>query len=356
MGSQVTLLAAVMAILAPAEDGLAEVAARVNSRLVKVYGSGGIKGLPGYGTGIIISPDGYILTAANHLLDSSDLRVHLADGTRLAARVAASEPELDAALLKIDDKHAAGDLPFFDIPRAARAAPLAPGTGVLAFSNQFQIATRDEPVTAQRGVVAAVAPLFGRIGIFEAPYTGPVYVVDAITNNPGAAGGALTTRSGELVGVIGRELRNDQTQTWINYAVPIGAAVPSRGSRERILTLAELVDKKEKYRPSGRPDRAERSGDWNVRAGWVLVPQVIDRTPPYIEEVEPNSPAARAGARADDLIVYLDGAPVPTITALREILDKYRPGDKVRVEVRRQDRLHTLVVELEPPPKTVTPR
>lgn len=211
-------------------------------------------------------------------------------------------------------------------------------------------------MTVQRGVVAAVAPLFGRIGIFEAPYTGPVYVVDAITNNPGAAGGALTTRSGELVGVIGRELRNDQTQTWINYAVPIGAAVPSRGSRERILTLAELVDKKEKYRPSGRPDRAERSGDWNVRAGWVLVPQVIDRTPPYIEEVEPNSPASRAGARADDLIVYLDGAPVPTITALREILDKYRPGDKVRVEVRRQDRLHTLVVELEPPPKTVTPR
>ena len=114
--------------------------------------------------------------------------------------------------------------------------------------------------------------------------------------------------------------------------------------------------KKEKYRPSGRPDRAERTGDWNVRTGWVLVPQVIDRTPPFIEEVEPNSPAARAGAKPDDLIVYLDGAPVPTISTLRDILDKYRPGDKVQVEVRRQDRLHTLVVELEPPPKPVTPR
>ena len=164
------------------------------------------------------------------------------------------------------------------------------------------------------------------------------------------------SQAGELVGIIGRELRNDQTQTWINYAVPLNAAVPSRGAQGRVLTLAELVDKKEKYRPSGRPDRAERTGDWNVRTGWVLVPQVIDRTPPFIEEVEPNSPAARAGAKPDDLIVYLDGAPVPTISTLRDILDKYRPGDKVQVEVRRQDRLHTLVVELEPPPKPVTPR
>ncbi len=356
MGSQVSILALAMLALAPAEESLGEVAARVNTRLVKIYGSGGVKGLPGYGTGIIVSPDGHILTAANHLPDSSDLRVHMADGTRLAAKVIASEPELDAALLKIDDKHAAGDLPFFDISKASKSPALAPGTGVLAFSNQFQIATRDEPMTAQRGVVAALAPLYGRIGVFEAPYTGPVYVIDAITNNPGAAGGALTTRKGELVGIIGRELRNDQTQTWINYAVPLNAAVPSRGAQGRVLTLAELVDKKEKYRPSGRPDRAERTGDWNVRTGWVLVPQVIDRTPPFIEEVEPNSPAARAGAKPDDLIVYLDGAPVPTISTLRDILDKYRPGDKVQVEVRRQDRLHTLVVELEPPPKPVTPR
>jgi S1-C subfamily serine protease len=356
VGSQMRMLVVGMLFLAPAlllaDETLGEVASRVNPRLVKVYGSGGVKGLPGYGTGILVSADGYILTTANHLPDSSDLRVHLHDGTRLTAKVVASEPELDAALLKINDKHSPDGLPFFDIAQAAKTPTLIPGTGVLAFSNQFQIATRDEPMTVQRGVVAAVAQLYGRIGVFEAPYTGSVYVIDAITNNPGAAGGALTTRRGELVGLIGRELRNDQTQTWINYAIPVNATIAARGVAGRTLSLMELIEKKEAYRPSGRPDRAERSGQWNVRTGWTLVPAILDRTPPYIEEVEPASPAGRAGAKPDDLIVYIDGAPVPTISALYDILDKYRPGDKVQVEVRRLDRLHTLTVELEPVPKT----
>ena len=57
------------------------------------------------------------------------------------------------------------------------------------------------------------------------PYTGKVYMVDAVTNNPGAAGGALTTRKGELIGMIGRGLRNEQTGTWMNYSIPIAAAV-----------------------------------------------------------------------------------------------------------------------------------
>lgn len=113
-----------MLFLAPAlllaDETLGEVASRVNPRLVKVYGSGGVKGLPGYGTGVLVSADGYILTTANHLPDSSDLRVHLHDGTRLTAKVVASEPELDAALLKINDKHSPDGLPFSILLRPRR--------------------------------------------------------------------------------------------------------------------------------------------------------------------------------------------------------------------------------------------
>src|SRR5438128_1171741 len=83
------------------------------------------------------------------------------------------------------------------------------GTGVLAFSNQFEIATRDEPVSIQRGLVQAITKLKGRRGIHEANFSGTVYVLDAITNNPGAAGGALTDRNGKLLGLIGRELKNE---------------------------------------------------------------------------------------------------------------------------------------------------
>src|SRR5260370_42497776 len=85
-----------------AQAPFSETAREVNKKLVKVYGSGGVRGLPGYGTGILISPKGHILTAANHLLRTSDLLVHLYDGRRYPAKLIVIEPELDAAIIKIE--------------------------------------------------------------------------------------------------------------------------------------------------------------------------------------------------------------------------------------------------------------
>ena len=97
----------------------------------------------------------------------------------------------------------------------------AEGTRILAFSNLFGVAVGDEPVSVQRGTVSVVTRLEARRGVFETPYRGPVYVLDVTTNNPGAAGGALVTRRGELAGMLGKELRNSLNNTWLNYAVPI---------------------------------------------------------------------------------------------------------------------------------------
>src|SRR5438270_12682735 len=211
---------------ARAEGSFAGVTEAVNKKLVKLFGAGGLRGLPAYGTGIVVSRDGYILTVYSHILDTSDLRVHMYDGTRYHAKVAAIEPELDVALVKIDKKDL--DLKedeYFDVAEAAKRPPAEAGTGVLAFSNQFEIATRDEPLSVQRGVVASYSKLYGRLGIFEATYRGDVYVIDAITNNPGAGGGVITTRRGELLAMIGKELRNELTNNWINYAIPFNASV-----------------------------------------------------------------------------------------------------------------------------------
>ena len=71
------------------------------------------------------------------------------------------------------------------------------------------------------GVVAAFTKLQTRRGTFEMPYDGNVYVVDAITNNSGAGGGVLTTRDGFLLAMIGKEVRNAETNTWLNYSVPV---------------------------------------------------------------------------------------------------------------------------------------
>lgn len=339
------------ALPARADESFAKVAEQVNAKAVKLFGSGGIRGLASYGTGVVVSPDGYILTVQSHILDTQDLRVHMADGTRYHAKVVAVEPELDLALIKVgDEKDKVEDLPYFDVAEAAKRQLAATGTGVLAFSNLYQIATRDEPLSVQRGVVSAYSKLYGKMGIFDAPYTGSVYVLDAITNNPGAGGGVVTDRKGNLLGLIGKELRNELTQTWINYAVPINAKVdvPLGDGQTVTVSIVELVEKKENYKP---PKSNRDKGKGGGFTGIVLVANPVERTPPYVEEVLPNSPAAKAGLKPDDLIVYVDGLPVGSIQTFKEVLDRYRPGVEVKLEVRRGDKLTTVPLTLTEPPK-----
>src|SRR5262249_45237587 len=146
-------------------------------KLVKLFGSGGFRNLASYGTGLLISRDGYILTINSHILDTRELRVHMADGTRYHAAIVVRDPVLDIALCKIDAGNRKLNLEhYFDVQGAASRPIAEPGTNILAFSNQFQIATRNEPMSIQRGVISAYSRLYGRIGIFEATYRGNVYV------------------------------------------------------------------------------------------------------------------------------------------------------------------------------------
>src|SRR5262249_33650507 len=158
--------------------------------------------------------------------------------------------------------------------------------------------------------------LRGRRGVNQAPYEGDVYFVDAIMCNPGGGGGALVTRDGkQLLGVIGRELRNTNSDTWINYAVPLQAKITIKTEKEtRTITVSDFVDQAiaGKYVPKPRPPKKE--GHRVLEAsGLVLVPNVVDRTPPYVEEIRPNTPAFKAGFQPDDLIVYINGEPVVSI-------------------------------------------
>jgi len=337
---------------AQAKDSFAGVADRVNKKCVKLFGAGGFQGLAAYGTGVLVSKDGYVLTVASQMLDTQNLRVHLSDGRRYEqVKVVVVEPALDVALLKIEKLEKGEELPYYDIAKAAKAPLAQNGDWILAFSNQFEIATRDEPLSVQRGVIAAYAKLQGRKGVFQAPYTGDVYVIDAITNNPGAGGGVITTRKGELVGLIGKELRNTLTDTWINYAVPIQA-------------LADFVDKARqgKYTPKERPDKL--AGGKAPYTGIVLVPNVVERTPPFVEEIVPGSPASKAGLRPDDLIVYVEGQQVASIKAFRDLINQYLPGTTLTLEVRRvdkdgndqaSDKLVSLKLTLAEPPAPKTP-
>ena len=103
--------------VAPAQQPLTPVANEVNKKVVKVYGAGGFKGLPSYGSGILVSPKGHILTINNHIVSTQDIRVHLYDGRQFRAKLVAREPELDMAMLKIEED--VNFLPHFDFSEAA---------------------------------------------------------------------------------------------------------------------------------------------------------------------------------------------------------------------------------------------
>jgi serine protease Do len=331
-----------------ADESFAKIADDANTKMVKLFGSGGFKGLVAYGSGIVVSPDGYILTVASPMLDTGDLRCHLYDGRRYHCKIVVIEPELDVALIKIDTKEKNLDLPYWDLVAEAKKPMVKTGTGVLAFSNQFEIATRDEPVSIQRGLVQAITKLKGRRGIHEALFDGTVYVLDAITNNPGAGGGAVTDRNGKLLGLVGKELKNELSNTWINYAIPIQTVVEGEddNGKKKLFSIVEVVTKKEEYKVSKRDRTKDKAENYT---GLILVPNVVEFTPPYVEEVAASSPAAKAGLLVDDLIVYVDGEQVASINDLNKIFSRIRPETPVKLEVRRGDRLQTLTMTMGKP-------
>jgi S1-C subfamily serine protease len=281
---------AAMAMTARANDccaaSLGEVIRAVQPKMVKIYGAGGIRGLEAYQSGFLISPEGHIITAASYVLDSDVITIGFNDGRKLEAKLLGIDHQLEIAVLKVEGT----DYPFFDLKQAATANE---GTRVLAFSNLFGVATGDEAVSVLHGSVATITTLAARRGAFDTPYQGPVYVLDAMTNNPGAAGGTLTDMRGQLLGLLGKELRNAKNNTWLNYALPANELVEAieqiKAGQARATT------------PAKRPDRPLTLADLGI----VMLPNTLDRTPTYVDSVRDGSPAAKAGIQPDDLIVYV---------------------------------------------------
>lgn len=313
-----------------AQDSLSAID-QVQTRVVKIFGAGGVSGLAAYSTGFLISSEGHIATVWNHVLDPETVTVVLYDGRRLDARVVGAEPQVHLAILKVE----AEDLPHFDL---ADAISVGPGTRVLGFGNMYKVATGDEPVSVLQGVIAAKTRLKARRGTFQVPYDGPVYIVDAVTNNPGTAGGVLTTRDGRLLAMIGQELRNAETNTWINYAIPIGEL---ETIAEEIIT-GNFTRRDTREKPSSPKNRYQA-----VDFGIVLVPDVLFRTPAYIDQTVPNGVAARAGLKPNDLLLFVNGELVQSCKEFQAAVGPAEEGDLLQIVVRRGKQL--ISVELEAP-------
>jgi S1-C subfamily serine protease len=301
-------------------------------KVVKIYGAGGVSGLEAYQTGILISAEGHVLTVQSYVLDTDDLAVVLDDGRKFTAEILGVDPVRELAVLKLpieDDS-----LSHFNLA----AAPLAKiGERVLAVSNLFNIAGGDEPVSALQGVVSAISPLDARRGAHQANFHGNVYIVDAAANNPGAAGGALVNWRGELLGLLGKELRSSATGAWLHYAIPVDQFVASVETMEAGRTVDDA--------DSNISTAADPLS--LAKVGIVLIPDILPRTPPYIDSVVADSAAARAGLRPDDLLVLVEGEPTASCSAVVDQVTRRESFDDVRISVLRDGKLVEVTLNAE---------
>jgi serine protease Do len=306
-----------------AQAALPEAVAQVQPKIVKIYGAGGLQKLEAYQSGFLISAEGHVLTAWSYVLDADYVTVTLNDGRKFEGVLVGYDPRTEVAVLKID----AANLPFFDLHQAAE---LEPGAPVLAFSNLYGVATGNEPASVLHGVMSIRTKLAARRGAFETLYQGDVYVLDAMTNNPGAAGGALTDTAGRLAGFLGKELRNSLSNTWLNYAIP---------ASELVGPVDDILAGRLKPRESTDDVRKPLEPLTLSLLGVTLVPDVLPKTPPFVDKVRPESPAEKAGLRADDLVLFVNNQIVDSCAGLKDELSFIDRIDEVRLIVQRGQQL-----------------
>ncbi len=258
----------------------------------------------GQGSGFIVSEDGYILTN-HHVVGGADsIRVTLKDGRVLDATVIGSDERSEVAVIKVD----ADDLPVLPL---GDAEDLRVGEWVIAIGNPFGLS---ETLTV--GVVSAK----GRSGMRIADYEDFIQTDAAI--NPGNSGGPLLNVEGKVVGINTAIYSRSGGHMGIGFAVPVNMAIAikeqlvaggrvDRGYLGVLLNQSDLDE--ELAREFGLP-----------RAGGSL-----------IAEVQPDTPAAKAGLKAGDVIMELNGRAVANNAALRNQVAMLRPGSKATLGVFR---------------------
>jgi serine protease Do len=347
-------------------------------RVVKLYGLG-VGTQAGYGSGVLVSADGLVLTVFSLLIDSEHIRAVTSDGTAYGAEVVYRDPVRQLALLKLKPAadgttlpgttgdgatrvgdgvreqvaESIGSFPHFDVACAGPADGsgsgcdgasclgfLKPGDWVVAAGNSFKVADGMEAVSVFHGVFSARTRLDARRKVKDFPYHGEVLAIDAITSNPGAPGSAVVDVEGRFVGMIGRVVISNRTHTHFNYAIP----------REVLWDfLREAAD------PSARAAArlARRSKDDGESAA-VDVGVRITRTgyrelPPFVERVRSGSPAERAGVQKDDLILSINNANVGDVREFDERWRMLKAGEPIDLVIRRGRRIMNVRIESEKP-------
>ncbi|MGA2039578.1 MAG: DegQ family serine endoprotease [Bryobacteraceae bacterium] len=272
----------------------------------------------GVGSGVIVSPEGYILTN-NHVVDgATDVRVTLSDKREFKARIVGTDPKTDLAVLKID----ASDLPSVVIGDSDKVQV---GDYALAIGNPFGLGG-----TVTMGIISATGR--GNLGIED--YEDFIQTDAPI--NPGNSGGALVNDRGDLIGINTAILAHgSEGNQGIGFAIPVSVArnVTDQILRNGKVTRAYLGVMSEGVTP------ALAKAFHESHVGGALV-----------SEVSPNSPASHAGIEKGDIILSVNGKPVNDNAQLRMTISLMQPGTEVRLKLLRDGAEREVPARLEEMP------
>jgi Do/DeqQ family serine protease len=270
----------------------------------------------GYGSGVIISPDGYIITNNHVVEDADNIEVVLNDNRTIPAKLIGRDPNTDIALLKVN----ASNLSYI---KYGDSDQLKLGEWVLAVGNPFNLTS-----TVTAGIVSAK----GRnLDILDSNYKIESFIQTDAALNVGNSGGALVNTKGLLVGITSAIVSPSGAYAGNSFAIPVNLVKK---------VVADLKDYGEVQRAiigvNIKP-LTEENAKKNKYDGLKGV---------FIQSVVPGGSADAAGLRENDIVVKFDGIEVGSPSELQEQVGEHRPGDKATITYIRNGRENTVPITL----------
>lgn len=277
------------------------------------------------GSGVLVSPEGYILTNHHVISDADEIDVALADGRKVKAQVIGSDPETDIAVLKIEAKQLPTPITL------GKVESVHVGDVVLAIGNPFGVGQ-----TVTSGIVSALGRDHVGINTFEN------FIQTDAAINPGNSGGALIDTRGNLIGINTAIYSNNGGSMGIGFAIPINLA---KQVMESILTNGSVTRGWIGVEPQNLSKELLESLGLPASTQGVLLTGVLE-----------GGPAAKGGVKPGDVLVTVNGNPTKDVRQLLNQIAQIPPGNDAKLKILRKDKALELTVQTDkrPKPKKMT--